>query len=83
MSPFSNKTQTAIEFAGDLFRAANRAVVLTGAGLSTPSGIPDFRSPGGIWTKMRPIDFSDFMRSEEARRETWRPRSIRPAGARL
>src|SRR5579883_2272810 len=57
-----------------LIETARRAVVFTGAGISTESGIPDFRSPGGIWTKMRPIDFSDFMRSDEARRETWRRR---------
>jgi NAD-dependent deacetylase len=54
--------------------AARRAVVFTGAGISTESGIPDFRSPGGIWTRMAPIDFSDFLASEEARRETWRRR---------
>jgi NAD-dependent deacetylase len=53
---------------------ARRAVVFTGAGISTDSGIPDFRSPGGIWTRMAPIDFSDFLASEEARRETWRRR---------
>lgn len=53
---------------------AGRVVVFTGAGISTESGIPDFRSPGGIWTKVKPIDFSDFMRSHEARRETWRRR---------
>jgi len=53
---------------------ASRAVVFTGAGISTESGIPDFRSPGGIWTRMAPIDFSDFLASEEARRETWRRR---------
>src|ERR1700739_2000864 len=53
---------------------ARRAVVFTGAGISTESGIPYFRSPGGIWTKMAPIDFSDFLASEEARRETWRRR---------
>src|SRR5439155_1995617 len=41
---------------------------------STESGIPDFRGPGGIWTRMAPIDFSDFLTSEEARRETWRRR---------
>src|SRR6201995_2360882 len=53
---------------------AQRIVFFTGAGITTESGIPDFRSPGGIWTKMRPIDFSDFLASDEARRETWRRR---------
>jgi NAD-dependent deacetylase len=57
-----------------LIDAADRTVLFTGAGISTESGIPDFRSPGGIWTKQTPIDFSDFMRSDEARRETWRRR---------
>jgi NAD-dependent deacetylase len=53
---------------------ARRVVLFTGAGISTESGIPDFRSPGGLWTKQVPIDFSDFMRSEEARRATWQRR---------
>jgi NAD-dependent protein deacetylase/lipoamidase len=61
------------EFAS-LIEAADRIVLFTGAGISTESGIPDFRSPGGVWTKQTPIDFSDFMRSDEARRETWRRR---------
>lgn len=55
-----------------LLAQAERAVVFTGAGISTESGIPDFRSPGGIWTKYQPIDFRDFMASEEMRREAWR-----------
>lgn len=50
---------------------ARHAVIFTGAGISTESGIPDFRSPGGIWTRMRPIDFSDFVSSADARREYW------------
>ena len=50
----------------------NHAVVFTGAGISTESGIPDFRSPGGVWTRYSPIQFQDFMTSEEARVETWR-----------
>lgn len=57
-----------------MIEEARRVVIFTGAGISTESGIPDFRSPGGIWSKMRPIDFSDFMASDEARRETWRRR---------
>ncbi len=57
-----------------MIEEAERVVVFTGAGISTESGIPDFRSPGGIWTKVQPIDFSDFMRSHDARRETWRRR---------
>lgn len=55
-----------------LLKQARRAVLFTGAGISTESGIPDFRSPGGIWTRFKPIDFADFLRSEEARREAWR-----------
>ena len=55
-----------------LLAESRRAVVFTGAGVSTESGIPDFRSPGGIWTKYQPIDFREFISSDEARRETWR-----------
>ncbi len=51
---------------------SRRLVVFTGAGISTESGIPDFRSPGGLWTRYKPIDFRDFMASEEKRRESWR-----------
>lgn len=51
---------------------ARRMVAFTGAGISTESGIPDFRSPGGIWTRYKPIDFGDFIASEDARRESWR-----------
>lgn len=57
-----------------MLRNARRAVVFTGAGISTESGIPDFRSPGGLWTKMAPIDFRDFVSSAEMRREAWRRR---------
>jgi NAD-dependent deacetylase len=56
----------------DLIAGAKRIVAFTGAGISTESGIPDFRSPGGIWTKYQPIYFDDFMSSDEMRREAWR-----------
>ncbi|WKZ37119.1 MAG: NAD-dependent deacylase [Anaerolineales bacterium] len=57
MITFSSQTQTNIEFAADLFRQSKHAVALTGAGLSTPSGIPDFRSTGtGLWSKDEPLD---------------------------
>jgi NAD-dependent deacetylase len=55
-----------------LIRDARRIVAFTGAGMSTESGIPDFRSPGGVWDRNKPIDFKEFLRDPEARRETWR-----------
>ena len=58
----------------DLVTQAAVLVPFTGAGISTECGIPDFRSPGGIWTKMRPIEFGDFLASREMRDESWRRR---------
>ncbi len=59
-----------------LLEECTRAVVFTGAGISTESGIPDFRSPGGIWSKFAPVYFQDFVASEEARREAWRRKMV-------
>jgi NAD-dependent deacetylase len=57
-----------------LVDSSKRAVFFTGAGISTESGIPDFRSPGGLWSRMQPIYFQDFVASEDVRREAWRRR---------
>src|SRR2546427_9602294 len=64
--------ETGIARLRDLIDAVTVVVPFTGAGISTESGIPDFRSPGGIWTKNKPIPFDAFLASAEARRETWR-----------
>lgn len=57
-----------------MIEEARRVAVFTGAGISTESGIPDFRGTNGVWSKMQPIMFQDFVASAEARRETWRRR---------
>ena len=54
-----------------LLHDAQRVVVFTGAGISTESGIADFRSPGGVWSRMKPIYFQDFVAHEASRREAW------------
>ncbi|MCZ7648599.1 MAG: Sir2 family NAD-dependent protein deacetylase [Planctomycetota bacterium] len=54
-----------------MLRACDRILVFTGAGISTGSGIPDFRGPNGVWKKRQPVYYRDFMSSPEARLEYW------------
>lgn len=54
------------------WRRAQRVVILTGAGLSTASGIPDFRSPGGRWSEYQPVTIQEFENSHASRIEYWR-----------
>lgn len=55
----------------DMIQDARVVAGFTGAGISTESGIPDFRSPGSPWMRHKPISFDLFMQSPEARREAW------------
>ena len=64
----------AVEQLGDMIATASAIVPFTGAGISTECGIPDFRSPGGLWARHRPIPFDEFVASQEARDEAWRRR---------
>ncbi|HET9687535.1 MAG TPA: Sir2 family NAD-dependent protein deacetylase [Pseudolabrys sp.] len=65
---------TAIARLQDLIDDASVIVPFTGAGISTECGIPDFRSPGGLWTRNQPIPFDAFVSSQEMRDEAWRRR---------
>jgi NAD-dependent deacetylase len=66
--------RSGVEQLGDMIAEAASIVPFTGAGISTECGIPDFRSPGGLWTRNRPIPFDEFVASQEARDESWRRR---------
>jgi NAD-dependent deacetylase len=72
----ASNLETAIFHLRDLIAGAQAIVPFTGAGISTECGIPDFRSPGGLWTKNRPIPFEAFMASREMRNEAWRRRFV-------
>ncbi|MGY8665587.1 Sir2 family NAD-dependent protein deacetylase [Bradyrhizobium sp. UFLA05-109] len=66
--------RSGVDRLGDMIAAARSIVPFTGAGISTECGIPDFRSPGGLWTRNRPIPFDEFVASQQARDESWRRR---------
>jgi NAD-dependent deacetylase len=70
MRSFEEQLQDAIE----LIQPSRRIVVLTGAGISTESGIPDFRSPGSIWRQQPPVSYQDFISKPEARQQYWQTR---------
>lgn len=72
MTTMPNTAALNIKRLNELVADARRIVAFTGAGISTESGIPDFRSPGGQWSKTMPIYFDEFCRDAEARAEAWR-----------
>jgi NAD-dependent deacetylase len=66
--------KTAVDGLRHLIESSDAVLPFTGAGISTECGIPDFRSPGGIWSRMQPIPFEAFLASQEMRDEAWRRR---------
>ena len=82
MIVFSSQTKTSIEYAAELLRKSKYAVVLTGAGISTPSGIPDFRSEGtGLWSRDEPMEVASLstFRTDPERFFVW----FRPLASRI
>src|SRR5438876_513589 len=83
--------QEQLQDAIELIKQAERIVALTGAGISTESGIPDFRSPGSIWQQLPPVSYQDFISKPETRQQYWQTRrnlsaqvlSARPNAAHL
>src|SRR3989441_11137476 len=66
--------QQQIQDAAELMQECKRVAALTGAGISTESGIPDFRSPGSIWQQEPPVGYHDFISKPEARQKYWQTR---------
>src|SRR6185312_14021571 len=71
---FAPRVESSFVRLADLIEGAERIVPFTGAGISTECGIPDFRSPGGLWKTNQPIAFDDFLASQDMRDESWRRR---------
>jgi NAD-dependent deacetylase len=66
-----NNSKKFVEKIAQLILDSQKAIAFTGAGISTESGIADFRSPGGIWSRYQPVYYRDFLNSEDARRQYW------------
>jgi NAD-dependent deacetylase len=64
--------QSSVEKIAQWLTDSRHAIAFTGAGISTESGIADFRSPGGIWSRYQPVLYRDFLESEDARRQYWK-----------
>lgn len=69
-------SESAIDMLRNLVAGAKNIVILTGAGISTESGVPDFRSPGGLWEKFRIVEYGEYIESENARIEDWHRRFV-------
>lgn len=76
---FEADLKTAQRELEDFLSTADHAVAFTGAGLSTECGIPDFRSPGGLWSQNKPIAFGEFRAHKAARNEAWRRKFVMDA----
>jgi NAD-dependent deacetylase len=74
--PLESTIMSEVQQLANWLSSSSQAIVFTGAGMSTESGIPDFRSPDGIWATSTPVYFDDFMASQEARLEYWRQKSV-------
>lgn len=74
--PILTETDACREALREQIERARRVLPFTGAGVSTESGIPDFRSPGSAWTRNKPIPFQAFVQSREARIEAWRRKFV-------
>lgn len=74
MAGMSSNNTADVSRLAEMLARSRRAVAFTGAGISTESGIPDFRSPGGVWSRYQPVTIQDFLANDEARRTFWRIR---------
>jgi NAD-dependent protein deacetylase/lipoamidase len=72
--PTNDGSVEPLQVARRLLGSSRKVVAFSGAGMSTASGIPDFRSPGGVWTRHQPVMYQDFLASEDARRRYWAAR---------